>query len=529
MRFDIGTELKLAMFDAKFKMEGLKYRHSRASRVAEGTDSEIAENNSENNKKATKTNTKGNAKVDKAEQEHPSEKAGAKKIVDTDNAAAMSGGGHIKDKDPNVIDFSMFGVEMDMNKMNESNPQVTPDFSGMVHGVQPPFDPSNMHPNYGPAVPNPNMQMPNHSFQQQQMHSNVIQMPQYPGAVNPVMQQQFNQPQQQPAPQQQNPQVEKYMEDIKKYEKQVEDAKKVKVGKGNHKVDNPQPPKPPKIKAEEDNVNVDLDAIHVDTNPPKPPKAWPEAVSNPLPQAEVVQEPAKPVFDNSQLINKYRYLGDIEKIALSHSVQVQFVPRAGLDGNPNGLISCISYTEPSKPNPYKGFTIDTGVIIDKRAKVYPGIVAEGYEDMQAYPVLVPKEDKGEKGKGKSKNVINEKLFDDIFVGGVNMLGPRGMYSPEFLELNRCVAMITMPTNNMSGEIRKKVRDRLLAALKAGVFATAFQHEPNSRFMFKNYDKKTGCFTLTNKGVPYRYGGQYLAKREVEIYFGIDETRVVPVS
>ena len=110
-----------------------------------------------------------------------------------------------------------------------------------------------------------------------------------------------------------------------------------------------------------------------------------------------------------------------------------------------------------------------------------------------------------------------------------MLGPRGMYSPDYLELNKCVAMITMPTNNMNGDTRKAVRNRLLAAVKAGVFETAFKHEPNSRFMFKNYDKKTGCFTLTNKGVPYRYGGQYLANKEVEIYFGIDEVRVVPVS
>lgn len=517
MRFDIGTELKIAMFDAKFKMEDFKLRHSRASRVAEGNETET-KGSTLRNKKATKT------KVDKAEQESPSEKAGAEKTsatVETMNEAAMAGG-HIKDKDPNVIDFSMFGVQMNMNEMSGANP-VQPDFSGMVNGVQPPFDPSMMHPSYGPAVVPPMQQQ----FQQQIPSNgfNPMMQPQVPSIsqVPPVMQQQIPM-QQEPV----HPQVAQYMEDIKKYEQQVADAQKVKVGKGNHKIDNPQPPKPPKIKAEEDKVDVDLNAIYVETAPPKPPKEWPTAVNNPLPQAEVEQEVATPVFDNTPLINKFRYLGDIEKIALENGVQVQFMPRVGLDGNPNGLISCISYTEPTKPNPYKGFTIDTGVIIDKRAKVYPAIVQSGYEDMQAYPVLVPKDDKSE-GKGKSKNVINEQLFNDIFKGGVNMLGPRGMYSPDYLELNKCVAMITMPTNNMSGDTRKAVRDRLLAAVKAGVFATAFQHEPNSRFMFKNYDKKTGCFTLTNKGVPYRYGGQYLANKEVEIYFGIDEVRVVPVS
>ena len=521
MRFDLGTELRLAMFEAKFKMDGFKYRHSRASRVAEGNETETKGNTRKNNK-ATKT------KVDKAEMEHPSEKAGAEKTsatVDTMNEAAMAGGGHIKDKDPNVLDFSMFGVQMNMNEMSGTTP-VEPDFSGMVHGAQPPFDPSMMHPNYGPAVVPPQVQQqvpPVYGFNPNMMQGqpNVIPVPPViPQAQQQVPQQQVQEPI--------HPQVAQYMEDIKKYEQQVADAQKVTVGKGNHKVDNPQPPKPPKIKAEEDKVNVELDAIHVETAPPKPPKAWPDAVNNPLPQAEVQQETPTPVFDNNQLINKYRYLGDIEKIALANGVQVQFVARVGLDGNPNGLISCISYTEPSKPNPYKGFTIDTGVIMDKRAKVYPAIIESGYEDLQAYPVLIPKEDKAE-GKGKSKNVINEQLFNDIFKGGVNMLGPRGMYSPEYLELNRCVAMITMPTNNMNADTRKTVRDRLLKAVKAGVFSTAFQHEPNSRFMFKNYDKKTGCFTLSNKGVPYRYGGHYLATKEVEIYFGIDETRVVPLS
>lgn len=516
MKFDLGTELKLAMFEAKFKTEDFILRHSRASRVAEGNETETKGKKTRKNNKATKN------KAD-------SEKAGVEKnsaTVDTMNEAAMAGGGHIKDKDPNVLDFSMFGVQMNMNEMSESSP-VEPDFSGMVHGARPPFDPSMMHPNYGPAIVPPMAQQqanPAYRFNPNMLQGqpNVIQVP-------PIMPQV---PQQQ-VPQQQvqdpvHPQVAQYMEDMKKYEQQVADAQKVTVGKGNHKIDNPQPPKPPKIKAEEDNVDVNLNAIHIDTVPPKPPKAWPDAVNNPLPQAEVQQEVPTPVFDNSQLINKYRYLGDIEKIALANGVQVQFIPRVGLDNNPNGLISCISYTEPSKPNPYKGFTIDTGVIMDKRAKVYPAIVESGYEDMQAYPVLIPKDDKSD-AKGKSKNVINEQLFNDIFKGGVNMLGPRGMYSPDYLELNRCVAMITMPTNSMNSETRKAIRDRLLAAVKVGVFTWAFQHEPNSRFMFKNYDKKTGCFTLSNKGVPYRYGGHYLAKKEVEIYFGIDEVRVVPVS
>lgn len=547
--------LRFIVEDAKFSINEFRFRHSRASRVAERNDDKNNEETRENTTATeTTTATENDAKKEKtkkasetAEATEKTENDGKKKTSETVKKvegqandigeASMNGGGHIKDKDPNVLDFSVFGVKMDMNKMSGKQP-TQPNFDGVVNPPQPPTNPANTNTHYAPPANNPVYQF---------IPNQYAQCPQYvPPQPQAVPQPQtVPQPQVPPQPvQQQNseatqpkrnltPQEEKYINDIKMYEKQKEEAAKIERGKGNHKIDNPQPPKPPKVKAKEDNVNVDLDAVKVETEPPKPPKQWPDVVNNPLPKADNVEpEPIEPMFDNSDIESKYRYLADIENIALANNVQVKFLERVGLDGNPNGLISCISYTaqpgEPNKPNPYKGFTIDTGVIIDKRAKVFPAILESGYEDLQAYPVLIDKED-ADKGKSKSKKVLNEKLFTDIFIGGVNALGPRGMYSPDFLDLNKCVSLITMPTGSMSNEIRKQVRDRLMNAMKAGVFASAFSIDPRSRFMFKDYDKKTCCFTLTNKGVPFRYGGQYLATKEIEIYFGIDEAKVVTIS
>ena len=300
-------------------------------------------------------------------------------------------------------------------------------------------------------------------------------------------------------------------------------------GTGRHKVDNPVTPKPEVKKAEADQVNVDLGNINVETNPPAPPKQWPEVVNNQLPQAEGVQQvPSVPAFDNSAVTSRAncRYLGDIEKLALECGVQIQMIARAGTNGEDSGLITCVVYTpESPKPNPYKGFTIDTGMIIDRRAKVFPGIVQTGFEDMPAFPVLVPKDDNNENGKGK--NVLNEKLFRDIFTGGVQMVqGMRSMYTPDFMELNKNVAIITMPTNNMNKDIRLTVRNRLMAAMEAGVFESAKQIDPYARFRFKHYDKKTQSFTLTTAGTPYRFCGPVQSTREIEIEFNAEGKAII---
>lgn len=410
--------------------------------------------------------------------------------VDSTGVANMAmPGAHIKD-DPNKLNMG-FGVTIDMAKMCGQD-QVVPQpiqTTNPVMPQQPIMQPGVGMPSYTPPVP--------------QMQNFVPPMPQQPMTA-PGMENMYLQHLEQQAAAKQQP------------------------GHGRHKVDKPVEPKVETKKAEADNVNVDLN-IKVDTNPPKPPKSWPDTVAAPLPQAEpVAQEEVKPAFDNRALTSKYKYMADIEAIALKCGVQIQLHEQCGLNGMPNGLVSCITYTGQPKPNPYKGFTIDTGVIIDHRAKVFPGICVGGYEDMQAYPILIPKTEKNT--KSKSKNVINEKLFVDIFTGGVNMLDPRdGMYTPDFLELNKCIALITMPTNNMNGDIRRAVRDRLKAAMNAGVFANAFKIDPKSRFRFKNYDKKTQAFVLTNEGTPFRFGTPVQSTKVIEITFSAENVTIDTIT
>lgn len=469
--------------------------HSAARKIAK-TRKAGDENVKNSEKRVLNRNTSSTEESSKEVKENKKAKDNKKENVQADMPNSNM---HIKDKNPNVIDLG-FGVKINTD-IDTSEKSVIPNPAAGFVQPQPVMNP--MQPN--PAMVQPQIPM-NPIGQQQMMHQEV----------NPMKQ---------------NPAVTAYDNAYLDYLQKQQQAAAVAVGKGNHKVDNPQPPKPPVIKSEKDDVNVDLDAIKVDTNPPKPKKEWPNGVCAPVvpnPEQPVVEEQI-PVFDNSLLKNKYRYLSDIEKIALENNVQVNFIERLGLDGNPNGLIDVLAFTGQPTPNEYKCFTIDTGCLYDKRAKVFPKVVGYGYEMLNAYPVLVPKKEDA-KGKSKSRNEVNVQLFTDIFRGGVQMLDKvRGMYSNELMELNRNVALITTPTKNMDADTRKKVRDRLFAALNSGVFKAALDIEPNARFMFKNYDKKTGTFTLTNQGVPKFFGTVCESKNIVEINFGIDKTTVNKIS
>ena len=509
----LSTRVHIASLGLKNKIEFASIERKIAkSRAAEDKkENEEAKNASLNNNAAEKT-TKETEKAkdpkvvimteaEAAEQEFPKDEdeeevdvvneAFKEEATVSDVGQANMSGGYIRDEDPNLINLAG-GIVIDVRKLEH---------------------PGSDNVNYQPPM-NPQMV-------QQPVQQPIIQQP-MPVQQPPIMapQQPFNIPQVIP-----NANENEYLEYL---EKKKQMAANVKVGFGNHKIDNPPIPKPPVVKAKEDNVDLDIDCLKINVEE-KPPKKIPDIISETAEQPEPIVEKKEPVFDNSFLKNKYRFISDIEKIALKNDVQVKFLERVDSEGRPNGLISCIAYTAgKAEPNVFKSFTIDTGHIIDRRAKVFPIIVDNGFEDYQAYPVLIPKKDE-DKGKSKSKNVINEKLFDDIFKGGVAMLNPKGMYTPEYLELNKVVALITMPTNNMNAETRKKVRDRLLDALRSGVFTSALQIEPFSRFMFKSYDKKTECFTLTNVGVPFRFAGPYIAKKGVEIHFGIGETKIITLN
>lgn len=444
-------------------------------------DIKAAKKNNAESKKNTKTEAKNNAKEETAA--IAAETTSSEATAEAATEAAMSSGNRVEDAhQPGVINLG-FGVTMDTNKMR--TPTVDPAVFAQM--------------NANGANPQQNAYLAH--MQQQQMANPMFgQMP-----CNPMMgripQNQTFTPPAQPIP-----------------------------GQGRHKVDNPPPAKKEVKKADADDVNVDLSALHgVETNPPKAPKQWPDSVSNQLPNPGPIEKaPTTPVFDNTAVTSRpnCRYLAEIEKLALECGVQIQMLQRVGVNGADSGLISCVVYTpESDKPNPYKGFTIDTGMIIDKRAKVFPAILTTGYEDVPAFPVLIP--DPNNKDGGKTKNILNAQLFRDIFTGGVQMLNNReSMYTPDFMELNKCIALITMPTQNMNKETRKAIQNRLMAAMKAGVFKAVHKADEYSRFIFKHYDKKDQSFVLTNAGVPYRFGGVPQHQKNIEIVFASDgKTRI----
>lgn len=441
---------------------------------------------------------KEKAQAAKAEAESPGEAVGAETIKSEAapvGEAAMTPNHHIKDNNPGEINLGG-GVVIDMNAMSGKNTRPS-DFVNPANIVM-----QQGYPPQQPTMVNPMLQ---HQFMQQQAAMQAQQMYQSQIPNEPVVQNQFAN------------------EELIRMQQQVSGA--APTGYGNHKVDNTQK-KPVVKKAEADNVNVDMSNIHIDANPVKPQKQWPDAVATPLPEVtDPVVQVNTPHFDNSAITSKRGYMADIEKIALECGVQVQMIERMSPNGQPSKLISCIVYTPGSdKPNPYKGFTVDTGTIIDARAKVFPGIVPYGYEDMQSYPILVPKPNNG--SKGKQKNMVNRDLFVNLFTGGVANLNPRGMYNHDYMELNKCVALITMPSHQMSRDIRKSIQDRLMAAMKAGVFAAALKHDPNSRWRFEDFNKDTKEFVLTNAGVPFRFGGQVLSTKKVDISFTKDGVNVL---
>ena len=303
---------------------------------------------------------------------------------------------------------------------------------------------------------------------------------------------------------------------------------------GMHKVDNPKP-KPPVVQKAKEDTNVEtegLDKINVETEGSGEPELHPnEAIQNQIPQVkpEDAYVPLNPIFDNSKLTSmpNRQYLAKIEETGLNCGYQIQMV-----ENETTKLIYCYVFADGSNnPSPNKSFTIDPGMICDARAKMYPFVVAEGYETFNPYPVLVPVKDKN--AKSKSKNEFNKRLFEDMIVGGAdNIANQRQMFRNEIFELNKFMAVITIPRKNMDAETRKKIEDRLIAAMKAGVFNAARQYDPKARFrvMDNSFNKKDNTFTLTTKGMRPAFGSNELCNVLIEIDFGTGgETKVTKIT
>ena len=399
--------------------------------------------------------------------------------VDQSVDANMTGGTRIKEDNADGVINLGFGVTMDLNAMSKGEKVDVSVAEGMVkQPVQSPnayIDYLEKHGQYQPPVMGIPFNMTTGTVPPRQFYAMPIQFEQ------PIVCPPNSQPQ---------------------------------AGLGRHKVDIPVQPKPEIKKAEPDNANVDLDKIQFDVEPPKPPKQTPDVINNEITNAEPTAQ--IPKYDNSVVISQYEFLGEIEKIAVECNAQIRMVPRIRSNNEQTGLITCIVYTtDPNVPTYKKCFTIDTGVIIDRRKKVLAGVAEYGYEDMKAYEIYIP--DKNP----KSKKIINKKLFTELFIGGVDAITEKPLYTHDYMELNKKVALITLPTNIMNRETRQAVTGRLMAAYKAGVFDAALKDNPYARFRFKNYKKDTQEFTLTTQGVPYRFCEQVRSTDIVDIDFTAD--------
>lgn len=290
-----------------------------------------------------------------------------------------------------------------------------------------------------------------------------------------------------------------------------------------HRVDAPPKviqPKPPRAEADQVEVtNMNVAQGFVD--PAKKNKVvkdqHPDLIQKETPH--IADVPSEQMYDNSQIIASVPFMGEIQAIALKHHIQLK-MEVLGYSMNPSiptGMILCYAFNDGVNTfNEYKSFTIDPGEIIDRRPKLFKGIMNRGFEDAQAYPVMLT--DK----TNKSKNVFNAELFEKIFTGGIGMLDDKGMYSPQYRALNKFVDLSTMPTKLMNGERRKAVQDRLMKAMQAGVFEKALkEYAPNSRFEFKenSYNKERGFFVLTNFNVPICFNGPVMSTTPIEITFG----------
>lgn len=284
-----------------------------------------------------------------------------------------------------------------------------------------------------------------------------------------------------------------------------------------HKVD--EPPKQPVKVAEPDKVEVDLNKVDIDDLKKDPTvQKKPEFIQPmqaPAPGSVVTGGSHENRYDNSAMIAKFNKipLKEIEDIAAKNGVDVVFEESPHI-----GLISVIAVEKNNTTINPKCFTIDTGMIIDKRVKlidacprVNPTTILENGEFYEVFNTVG--------NKSHAKKVLDEKLFNDIFYGGLMNVSKRPMYSKAYKDLNLKLALITMPTRGLNAEERSSLQEYIVKMDNDGYFDKAISNAPGSRFVFtqNKLDKDhLSNFTLTNEGVPAFYGALYIPVNPVII-------------
>lgn len=276
------------------------------------------------------------------------------------------------------------------------------------------------------------------------------------------------------------------------------------TGKPLHRVD--EAPKPPKQVPPEDNVGVALDEVDF-SGLKKPPvvRQVPAPVNhklmNPAPENTTVEN----MFDNSVIIQQYPKLPlkRIEEIANAngHSIAYEEYPYTG-------LITVTTVGQNGKAVLPKCFTIDSGMIIDKRIKLFAACPRFNQDQILEFAPVYELMMIDSKQHGRK--VLDEKLVNDIFYAGLGNISKREMFSEEYKALNRKLALISLPTKKLNKEQRGALQDFVVKMDKDGYLDKALSLAPGSRFVFLNMDKELdpkhlGTFTLVNEGVPMYYG------------------------
>lgn len=435
-----------------------------------------------------------------AEAEAPEEPAGSEKINTTAEAAveepveaAMGGNVRVEDTPPNIMDLGC-GVVIDLDKMcgNTSTPSNPFDQVSTQHPINPVADMMQFQVNpiasmdtYGNLINN-----------QQNVNPVPVQYPQQmQNPINPIATPNTIIP---PAPP---------------------------VGYGHHKVDMPVPPKPQKgPKSKPDTVDMEgmpdiTDGMEITDF--KKFDARTVGVVEDKVSMDVEPIPPTSIFKNNNevLYHDYPYLAEIEKLALEKGYQIGYAHRKNTN-----LVECHIYSNDGTPINEKGFVIDPGMIIDRRKKIFAGITPF-YEGCNAYPLFINSGD-NKNGK-KSGNVLNVDILTGLIVGGNRTVdGVRGMYSEDFRNLNKFVALITIPTDKNSPADRKYIQNRLVELYKNGVFSEALATAPGARFRVIEYNKNSGAILLDTAGVTNYFGGQYIPNERIQLKITKDKCKVL---
>lgn len=445
-----------------------------------------------------KAHEANDAIVGLAEKESPTEEVGAEKVEDENMSAAM--GTIVRpvqdgNNDPSKIDMSIFGVSIDNDALCAPEQ------------------------NHNPAPAHQQPTMPTQFCQPQQQAMPVQNVPQ-----------QFCQPQMQyyPNPMMPAPAVPAQPVTVvgpggvinsvvagptepslksKFFERQMNNGvqsgfihpqEPPTPGMGNHKVDYPNIQKNKPVKNPPEVIESNIPTLV------QPEQAYPKIDAKDINIVTDVEKTdttivKKSIFDNSMMISKYPFLGTIEQIAVDNGYQICFNMKA----NGTNMIECHVCDQNSNEIMVKSFTIDNGNIIDGRKKIFP-VITDAYESYTAYALFA--------ASGNDTKNINAELIKSLIIGGPQAVTQKPLFNQQYIDLNKVVALITIPGKRLKKDERKYIQSRLMDVLvRTDVLK---KYVGRTRFRVASFDN--GTITLISNGVPLNYGGHILSADNVTI-------------